>query len=153
MPDFFVYLMCLCGQKSVFLIKTLVFGAHFGVHIWIFFPLIAKALRAHFSKDFFSLEFKLHQIHLVRHELIREMGINTPNKAFRTVPHPSIYNIRSYILHTGHCKDMAQKILCIPKHAKNFGGTLDDPDVMKLCGCSRNSYYKYKREIKNNLGL
>ena len=36
----------------------------------------------------------------------------------------------------------------IKKHAKDFGGTLDDPDVMKLCGCSRNSYYKYKREIK-----
>ena len=40
----------------------------------------------------------------------------------------------------------------IKKHAKDFGGTLDDPDVIKLCGCSRNSYYKYKREIKNNLG-
>ena len=38
----------------------------------------------------------------------------------------------------------------IKKHAKDFGGTLDDPDVMKLCGCSRNSYYKYKREIKTN---
>lgn len=36
----------------------------------------------------------------------------------------------------------------IQKHTKDFGGTLDDPDVMKLCGCSRNSYYKYKREIK-----
>ena len=36
----------------------------------------------------------------------------------------------------------------IKKHAKDFGGTLDDPDVMKLCGCSRNSYYKYKRELK-----
>ena len=36
----------------------------------------------------------------------------------------------------------------IKKHAKDFGGTLDDPDVMKLCGCSRNSYYKYKKEAK-----
>ena len=36
----------------------------------------------------------------------------------------------------------------IKKHSKDFGGTLEDPDVMKLCGCSRNSYYKYKREIK-----
>ena len=36
----------------------------------------------------------------------------------------------------------------IKKHAKDFGGTLDDPDVMKLCGCSRNSYYKYKRELR-----
>ena len=38
----------------------------------------------------------------------------------------------------------------IKKHAKDFGGTLDNPDVIKLCGCSRNSYYKYKREIKEN---
>jgi len=37
----------------------------------------------------------------------------------------------------------------IQKHSKDFGGSLDDPDVMKLCGCSRNSYYKYKKELKN----
>ena len=36
----------------------------------------------------------------------------------------------------------------IQKHSKDFGGSLEDPDVMKLCGCSRNSYYKYKRELK-----
>ena len=40
----------------------------------------------------------------------------------------------------------------IKKHSKDFGGTLDDPDVMKLCGCSRNSYYKYKKEVKTNQG-
>ena len=38
----------------------------------------------------------------------------------------------------------------IKKHSKNFGGSLEDPDVMKLCGCSRNSYYKYKKEAKSN---
>ena len=37
----------------------------------------------------------------------------------------------------------------IQKHSKDFGGSLEDPDVIKLCGCSRNSYYKYKRELKN----
>ena len=36
----------------------------------------------------------------------------------------------------------------IQKHSKDFGGTLEDPDVIKLCGCSRNSYYKYKRKAK-----
>lgn len=36
----------------------------------------------------------------------------------------------------------------IKKHSKDFGGSLDDKDVIKLCGCSRNSYYKYKKEIK-----
>ena len=34
----------------------------------------------------------------------------------------------------------------IKKHSKDFGGSLEDPDVIKLCGCSRNSYYK--REMK-----
>ena len=36
----------------------------------------------------------------------------------------------------------------IKKHSRDFGCSLDDPDVIKLCGCSRNSYYKYKQEIK-----
>ena len=27
----------------------------------------------------------------------------------------------------------------IKKHSKDFDGTLEDPDVMKLCGCSRSS--------------
>ena len=36
----------------------------------------------------------------------------------------------------------------IKKHSKDFGGSLEDPDVIKLCGCSRNSYYKYKHELK-----
>lgn len=40
----------------------------------------------------------------------------------------------------------------IQKHSKDFGGSLEDTDVIKLCGCSRNSYYKYKKEIKNALG-
>ena len=37
----------------------------------------------------------------------------------------------------------------IKKFSKDFGGPLDDPEVIKLCGCSRNSYYKYKKEIKS----
>ena len=37
----------------------------------------------------------------------------------------------------------------IKKHSKDFGGSLDDADVIKLCGCSRNSYYKYKKELKS----
>ena len=37
----------------------------------------------------------------------------------------------------------------IKKHSKDFGGSLEDLDVIKLCGCSRNSYYKYKRSLKN----
>ena len=36
----------------------------------------------------------------------------------------------------------------IKKHATDFGGTLSDKEVMTLCKVSRNSYYKYKRELR-----
>ena len=36
----------------------------------------------------------------------------------------------------------------IRKHSQDFEGTLSDVDVMKLIGCARGSYYKYKRELK-----
>lgn len=36
----------------------------------------------------------------------------------------------------------------ILKHSKDFGGSLNDKDVLKLTGLSRNTYYKYKKELK-----
>ena len=44
-------------------------------------------------------------------------------------------------------KSRAAKEL-IRKHAREFGGTLSDAEMMKLAGLSRNTYYKYKRELK-----
>ena len=35
----------------------------------------------------------------------------------------------------------------IRKYSKDFNGNLHDTEVMKLCGVSRNSYYKYKKQI------
>lgn len=39
----------------------------------------------------------------------------------------------------------------IRKHCKDFGGSLPDQETMKLAGCSRNSYFKYKRQIREEL--
>ena len=39
----------------------------------------------------------------------------------------------------------------IQKYSKDFGGTLKDIEVMKLIGVSRNSYYKYKKELITDL--
>lgn len=44
-------------------------------------------------------------------------------------------------------KSLAAKEI-IRKHSKDFNGTLSDVEVMQLTGLSRNTYYKYKRELK-----
>ena len=44
------------------------------------------------------------------------------------------------------CKELIQR------HAAYFGGSLSDIQLIKLCGCSRNSYYKYKRELMSEAG-
>lgn len=43
-------------------------------------------------------------------------------------------------------KEPAAKRL-IQKHSRTFGGTLKDSEVIKLCGISRNTYYKYKKQM------
>ena len=41
----------------------------------------------------------------------------------------------------------------IKKHSKDFDGTLEDADVIKLAGISRNSYYKYKKELRQEIAF
>ena len=36
----------------------------------------------------------------------------------------------------------------IMKHSKDFGGTLNDAECMRLAGLARNTYYKYKKPLK-----
>ena len=37
----------------------------------------------------------------------------------------------------------------ILKYSKDFNGSLDDPACIKVAGVSRNTFYKYKRELRN----
>ena len=39
----------------------------------------------------------------------------------------------------------------IKKFSKDFDGTLEDADVIRLTGISRNTYYKYKKELRNGI--
>ena len=39
----------------------------------------------------------------------------------------------------------------IRKHSKDFDGTLSDIEVMKLTGLARGTYYKYKRELREDI--
>ena len=41
----------------------------------------------------------------------------------------------------------------IQKYSKDFNGSLMDIEVIKLIGISRNSYYKYKKELTEELNL
>ena len=47
-------------------------------------------------------------------------------------------------------KSIAAKEM-IKKHSKDFAGTLTDKEVITLAKISKNSYYKYKRELVNEL--
>ena len=49
-------------------------------------------------------------------------------------------------------KSVASKEIIL-KHSKDFYGTLADADVMKLTGLARNTYYKYKKELKEEKGI
>ena len=35
----------------------------------------------------------------------------------------------------------------IQKHSKDFGGSLNDVECIRMIGIARGSYYKYKREL------
>ena len=37
------------------------------------------------------------------------------------------------------------------QHAKTFGGTLTDVEMIKLLGIDKNTYYKYKKELKSKM--
>lgn len=41
----------------------------------------------------------------------------------------------------------------ILKYSKDFNGSLPDVECMKLCKCCKQSYYKYKKELKKSLNL
>lgn len=49
-----------------------------------------------------------------------------------------------------HIKKEAPAKELILKHSKTFGGTLTDNECIKLTNLSRNTYYKYKRQLKEN---
>ena len=48
-----------------------------------------------------------------------------------------------------HIKKADTAKALIQKHSRDFGGTLSDADCIKLIGIARNTYYKYKRELRD----
>jgi len=48
-------------------------------------------------------------------------------------------------------KDKDEKKQKIKHYSRSFGGPLKDAEVMKLCGLSHGTYYKYKKELYKEL--
>jgi len=55
-----------------------------------------------------------------------------------------IGRVSGTVVETRKSKQCKEIIL---KRSSAFNGNLSDAETMLLCGCSRNSYYKYKREL------
>ena len=72
------------------------------------------------------------------HQRTRE-GIETARLAGKQIGQKS-----GNVYETKKSKEMKETIR---KLAKPFGGNLSDAEIIKLTGLSRNTYYKYKREI------
>ena len=53
---------------------------------------------------------------------------------------------KSTVVVTKKSDESKKKML---QHAKTFGGTLTDVEMIKLLGIDKNTYYKYKKELKN----
>ncbi len=73
------------------------------------------------------------------HQRTRE-GLETARLAGK-----QIGKVKGDTWETKKSKEAKQVIL---KHSKYFGGSLSDAEVMALTGLARNTYYKYKRELK-----
>ena len=50
-----------------------------------------------------------------------------------------------------HVKKAAAAKELILKHSRDFNGTLADTDCIKLIGIDSNTYYKYKRELRDDM--
>ena len=78
----------------------------------------------------------------IRHERIIE-GIKRAQASGKTVGRPIGSKIE-----TRKAKEQKQVIL---EHSKDFGGSLNDVDCIKLTGLARNTFYKYKRELRETM--
>ncbi len=52
-----------------------------------------------------------------------------------------------------HVKKAEAAKKMILKHSRNFDGSLTDAEVMKLIGIARNTYYRYKTQLRSSLGI
>lgn len=98
----------------------------------------------------YLMELQKEQIRLAFRSSMQELltirsrtveGLMTAKLNGKTLGH----RVGSPLVHTKSLK-VKENIL---KHCIDFGGTLSDKECLVLCACSRNTYYKYKRQLLN----
>ena len=55
-------------------------------------------------------------------------------------------------MHSRYVSSLIENVLpkeVIKKHSKDFGGSLNDTECMSLTGLARNTFYKYKKELRD----
>ena len=57
------------------------------------------------------------------------------------------------LLGVGRATQRVLDSYCIRKYSRDFDGTLCDADCIRLIGIARNTYYKYKRELREAIPL
>lgn len=86
---------------------------------------------------------KLHGIKWYNHSELTKKGIETARLNGK-----QIGGIKGAKLTTKKSIEAKKRI---QKYSKDFQGTLKDTEVMKLIGLARNTYYKYKKELVQEL--
>ena len=92
------------------------------------------------AKKQIKIAFERSEGEITFHSLRTKQGLNEARLSGKKLGQPKGAKLTTK-------KSIAAKEI-IKKHSKDFGGTLSDPEVIKLCGIARGSYYKYKRELK-----
>ena len=96
----------------------------------------SEGMKSHGATNTYKMDEKTGEYLLDKNgkKIIEEYGTIAKSKQGKTVETKKATESKAIIL----------------KHSKSFGGTLSDTEVRKLCGVSRNSYYKYKAQLMKN---
>ena len=99
---------------------------------------------------FRKAEEEVKRLHERTSDGMRAAGaMNRKDKDGNVIKHGSI--AQSKIGRHPQHKKSAEAAKVIYKHSKDFGGSLTDLELMKMTNLSRNTYYKVKRQLKQNI--
>lgn len=96
--------------------------------------------------NYMTLCFECHnKIHIKNRSDLTKEGIETARRAGKQIGQKKGAKLTT--------KKSIEKKAEILKHSADFNGSLNDVDCMKLTGLARNTFYKYKRELREEKAM